>query len=360
MYVELPTQVNLETIPGFLKQFQETLSRISGEELVLDFSRVDHLDMSGVGTLIRCIEECQAAQIKVDFANVDPKLKHLLEFIDIQDMADTSGPPPIKQGFLETIGRDVTWQLKDSLGFLEFLGKTTTSLAKELIHPHKIRWADTFYYIERTGVNALPIVGLISLLLGMIIAFQSADQLAQFGANIFVVDLVAISMTRELAPLITSILVAGRSGSAFTAEIGTMKVSEEVDAMQVIGLDLTEYLVSPKFWALIVTLPLLAFFADLMGLLGGALIANWKLDIPYYTFIARFQEEVAMRHVILGLGKSYVFAMIISIVGCYRGMLVTSGAGSVGEQTTSSVVTSIFLVIIADAGFSIIFTLIGV
>ncbi len=361
MQIELPKQIDLETIPEIIRKIDQILANPAGNELTLNFSEVAHLDTSGIGTLVRCIERCQTAQIKVNFDNVSPKLSHLLEFVNIEDAAELApGPPPKKRGFFEKLGRNVTWYLKDSLGFFEFLGKTTTELLKECSRPHKIRWSDTFYYIEATGVNALPIVGLISFLLGMIIAFQSADQLKQFGANIFVVELVAISMLRELSPLITSILIAGRSGSAFTAEIGTMKVSEEVDAMRVIGLDLTEYLVAPKFWALLISLPLLVFWSDLLGLIGGALIANWKLDIPYYTFILRLQEQVPVRHLLLGLGKCYLFAAIISIVGCYRGMLVTSGAGSVGRQTTSSVVTSIFLVIIADAIFSIIFTLLGV
>ncbi len=360
MQIELPEKMSLETIPEFLVQMNTVLSNPSGESLVLNFSRVHHLDMSGVGALVRCMEQCQTDKIEVHFENVDPNLSHLLAFVNIEDMAGTSGPPPQELGFFEEVGQETRWYFKDSLGFLEFLGKTTTILAKQSVRPDKIRWSDTFYYLEATGVNALPIVGLISLLLGMIIAFQSADQLAQFGANIFVVELVSISMLRELAPLITSILIAGRSGAAFTAEIGTMQVSEEVDAMRVIGLDLTEYLISPKFWALLIALPLLVFFADMMGLLGGAVIANWKLDIPFMTFILRLQEKVAITHMILGLGKCFIFAAIISIVGCYRGMLVTSGAGSVGQQTTSSVVTSIFLVIIADAIFSIIFTIVGI
>ncbi len=360
MNLKLPPTISLETVAEILDQVDMILRTPSGNALILDFRHVTHLDMSGIGALVRCMERCQTANIEVRFENVHTELTHLLEFINIEDIAGISGPPPKKRGFFEKLGRNVRWYIKDSLGFFEFLGKTTTVLVKELLLPNRIRWQDTAYYIESTGVNAVPIVGLIAFLMGMIIAFQSADQLIQFGANIFVVELVAISMTRELAPLLTSILIAGRSGSAFTAEIGTMKVSEEVDAMKVIGLDLTEYLVSPKFWALIISLPLLAFWADVMGVIGGALIANWKLDIPYYTFILRFQEQVSVRHIILGLGKCYAFAAIISIVGCYRGMLVQSGAGSVGRQTTSSVVTSIFLVIIADAIFSIIFTLLGV
>ena len=344
MQIDLPEKMSLETIPGFLDEFRKVMAHPTGKELVLDFSRVQHLDMSGVGTLVRCKEQCESQQIEIRFENVAQKLSHVIGFIEIENTAGTTGYSGKKRGFFEKIGRETRWYFKDVLGFLEFLGKTTSVLAKELVRPDKIRWSDTIYYLETTGVNAMPIVGLISLLLGMIIAFQAADQLAQFGANIFVVELLSISMLRELSPLITSILIAGRSGSAFTAEIGTMQVSEEVDAMRVIGLDLTEYLVSPKFWSLLIALPLLVFYADIMALIGGAVVANLRLDIPYVNFILRLQEKVAVTHMVLGLGKSLAFAAIISIVGCYRGLLVTSGAGSVGRQTTSSVVTSIFLV----------------
>lgn len=360
MIIELPPRMNLETIPSVLSQVEQILPSTNGNTITMDFSQVVHLDMSGIGAIVRCLEQCQKSNVSIQFENVDSSISKLLDFVNVDDMVGVSGPPPKRRGFLEKLGRNIRWYLKDSTGFLEFLGNTTQVLMKQVIRPHKIRWSDTIYYIETTGVNALPIVGLIALLLGMIIAFQSSGQLEQFGANIFVVELVAISMLRELAPLITSILIAGRSGSAFTAEIGTMKVSEEVDAMKVIGLDLTEYLVSPKFWALMIGLPLLVFWADIISLLGGALIANWKLDIPFYTFILRLQEKVSVIHLILGLAKCFAFAAIISIVGCYRGMLVSSGAGSVGRQTTSSVVTSIFLVIIADAGFSIVFTIMGI
>lgn len=370
MRIKLPEQLNLHTIPAFIAEIDKLVAsstqRNSGvpdhaqTDVILDFSHVEHLDMSGVGALMSCVERFQAIKVGVKLVNVAPKLSQLLQFIKIENVAGESSHPPKSRGFFEKLGRNVIWYGQDSLGFLEFLGKTTTALLKEAIRPYKIRWSDTIYYLETTGLNAMPIVGLIALLLGMIISFQSADQLKQFGANIFVVELLAISMLRELAPLITSILIAGRSGSAFTAEIGTMKVSEEVDAMNVMGLNLIEYLVSPKFWALVISLPLLVFWADILSLIGGAIIANWKLDIPYYTFLLRLQEKVAVRHLLLGLGKAYVFAAIISIIGCYRGLLVSSGAGSVGRQTTSSVVTSIFLVIIADAVFSIIFTLVGI
>ena len=360
MQLTLPEDVNLSTIPGIVSEVDKLLKTPAGGDLFVDFSMVRQFNMSGFGMLLRLQKRCKSMGISVKFLNISEDLSQLYAFANFDEAVDQKTKRPEVRGFFEKIGRNVVWYLRDFLEIMEFLGRIYSQLLKELFLPKRILWKDTLYYIEMTGVNAIPIVGLISFLLGMIIAFQASDQLAYFGANIFVVELVSLSMTRELAPLITAIIVAGRSGSAFTAEIGTMKVSEEIDAMTVMGLNLTNYLISPKFWALLISLPLLAFWADITSLIGGALIADLKLDVSYFHFIARLQEKLAIRHVLLGIGKCYVFAAIIAFVGCYRGFKVSSGAASVGRQTTSSVVTSIFFVIIADAGLSVIFTILDI
>ncbi len=360
MQLTLPENVNLQTIPGIVEEIDRHLKSPTETDFFVDFANVKQCNMSGFGMLLRLKKRCKNQGISLEFLNISSDVQELYKFANFDDIVEKKTTRPEVRGFLEKIGRNLVWYTRDFLDIMEFLGRIYSQLLKELILPRRILWKDTLYYIEMTGVNAIPIVGLISLLLGMIIAFQASGQLEYFGANIFVVELVSLSMTRELAPLITAIIVAGRSGSAFTAEIGTMKVSEEVDAMTVMGLNLTNYLISPKFWALLVSLPLLAFWADLTSLIGGALIANAKLDVSYFHFIARLQEKLALRHVLLGIGKCYVFAAIIAFVGCYRGFKVTSGASSVGRQTTSSVVTSIFFVIIADAGLSVIFTILDI
>jgi phospholipid/cholesterol/gamma-HCH transport system permease protein len=216
------------------------------------------------------------------------------------------------------------------------------------------------YHMQKTGLDALPIVGLLSFLIGVVMAYQGADQLQRFGAEIFTVNLVGIAVLRELGILLTAIIVAGRSGSAFTAQIGTMKVNEEVDALRTIGLDPMEVLVLPRILALVLVLPLLTFYADIMGLMGGALMAALTLDITVVQFIERLRVAVTVDTFFVGLVKAPVFAFIIAMVGCFEGLQVTSSAESVGTRTTRSVVEAIFLVIVLDALFSIFFSYIGV
>jgi phospholipid/cholesterol/gamma-HCH transport system permease protein len=210
--------------------------------------------------------------------------------------------------------------------------------------------------MEVAGVNALPIVGLLTFLIGVVLAYQSADQLRRFGAEIFTVNLLGISILRELGVLITAILVAGRSGSAFTAQIGTMKVREEVDALQTIGMDPIEVLVLPRMFALVIVLPLLAFYADIMGLLGGAIMSLVALDISMVQFLQQLKAWTTLWTFWIGIIKAPVFAFLIALVGCFQGLRVEGSAESVGRLTTQSVVQGIFLVIVADAIFSIIFS----
>jgi len=209
------------------------------------------------------------------------------------------------------------------------------------------------------GFEALPIVGVTSFLLGIVIAYQGADQLKHYGANIFVVELVGYAMLREFAPLITAIIIAGRSGSAYAAQIGTMVVTEEIDALQTIGIKPIELLVLPKLVALMLALPLLTLFADLVGVTGGMLMASSQLDVGTHEFIDRFATEIPLKTLLIGLGKSLVFAAVIVIIGCYQGFRTKGNADSVGRQTTRSVVQAIFIVIVLDAVFSIIFNLMG-
>ena len=228
------------------------------------------------------------------------------------------------------------------------------------MRPHAIRWHALFTHMERAGIDALPIVGLISFLIGVVLAYQGADQLARFGAQIFTVNLVGYGVLREMGILLTAIIVAGRSGSAFTAQIGTMKVNEEIDAMRTIGLDPMEVLVVPRVLALVLMMPLLTFYADMMGLLGGAVMANVALDISFFQFARQLSEGVTIWSFWVGMIKAPIFAFIIAMVGCYEGLKVSRSAESVGQQTTASVVKSIFLVIVLDAFLSVLFSAIGI
>jgi phospholipid/cholesterol/gamma-HCH transport system permease protein len=221
--------------------------------------------------------------------------------------------------------------------------------------PRQIRWRDTWIYMQRAGYEALPIVTLISFLMGLITAFQAAVQLRQFGADIYVASLVGLSVTRELGPLMTAIIAAGRSGAAFAAEIGTMKVNEEVDALGAMGLDRTRFLVTPKVLALVFMLPLLTLYADLVGVLGGLFVAVVQLNIPAVVYFSTMKYYMVFWDVGQGLVKALVFGILIALVGCLRGFEARESAESVGRITTSAIVSGIFSIILADAVFTVLF-----
>ena len=237
---------------------------------------------------------------------------------------------------------------------LEFIGESAMALLRVCSSPTRLRWRSALNSLRLDGVNALPITGLLTFLIGVVIAYQGAEQLRKFGTNIFIVDLVGISLLREIAPLIAAILIAGRSGSAYAAHIGTMKVTEELDALRTFGLSPTELLVLPRMLALVVALPLLTVYADVLGVFGGMLIATNQLNVSFTAFLARFEEAVALRHFLIGVGKAPFFAVIIALVGCYQGFQIRGGVDDVGRHPTMSVVQSIFLVIIFDALCSIL------
>lgn len=262
-------------------------------------------------------------------------------------------------GLLERLGIAGWKGLTQLNRMLSFVGEAAIILARSLANPARVRWRPIWHNLQHAGFDALPIAGLLSFLMGVVIAYQGAEQLARYGANIFVVNLVGLSMLRELGPLLTAIIIAGRSGSAFTAQIGTMKVTEEIDAMRTIGISPMDQLVLPKMVALLIALPLLTVYADIMGVLGGMMMASFDLGVSYTDFIDRFGASIKLSAFLVGVGKAPVFAAIIAVVGCFQGFQVSGGADSVGRQTTKSVVQSIFLVIVADAAFSVIFSLVN-
>src|SRR5258706_1861137 len=245
--------------------------------------------------------------------------------------------------------------LEQLYALLSFVGETALTLGAGVVHPRRIRWRPILHNIQSAGLNALPIVGLLSFLLGVVVAYQGAHQLRQYGANIFVADLVGLSMLREFAPLLTAVIVAGRSGSAYAAQIGTMAVTEEIDAMRTLGIAPLDLLVLPKIIALMIALPLLTVFADVLGVFGGMLMAQSQLAVGWWEFLDRFVKAVSVTSYMVGIGKAPVFAAIIAVIGCFQGFRTRGGAENVGRHTTKSVVQSIFLVIVADAIFSIAF-----
>ncbi|MDP2693524.1 MAG: MlaE family lipid ABC transporter permease subunit [Gallionella sp.] len=324
-------------------------------ELLIDAQAVTALDISGAWLLHRIRRDLELGGCSVRFTGLRPEFDALLRLITARTAQPAIAPPPAP-GMLTRFGSNAWEGLLGALGLLSFLGASATTLMRSLMQPRRIRWRSILYNLQTAGVAALPITGLLSFLLGIVIAYQGAEQLRRVGANIYIVDLVGLSMVRELSPLITAIIVAGRSGSAYAAQIGTMKVTEEIDALRTIGIGPLDLLVLPKVIALVIALPLLTVYTDIMGVLGGMVMARAQLDVSFSTFIDRLDDAVSLTSFLIGIGKAPVFAVIIALVGCYQGFQVSGSAESVGRQTTISVVQSIFLVILADALFSIAFS----
>ncbi|MCE9956572.1 ABC transporter permease [Aeromonas rivipollensis] len=341
---------------GRLTSELDALAVPSGEAWVIDASGIEALDTAGAWILQTLLRRLRDGAAGVELRQLRPEFARLF---DALAQEATPGPAPIPShplSRLESLGQGTATLLAQGCALLAFIGECTFALGGWLAHPTRIRWRPILYNIRSAGVDALPIVGLLSFLLGIVVAYQGAAQLRLYGANIFVVDLVALSMLREFAPLITAIIVAGRSGSAYAAQIGTMAVTEEIDAMRTIGIAPLDMLVLPKALALLITLPLLTLFADLFGVLGGMLMAHIQLDVGTAEFLDRFVKTVSVTDLLIGIGKAPVFAAIIVTVGCFQGFQTKGGADSVGRQTTRSVVHSIFMVIVADALFSVAFS----
>jgi phospholipid/cholesterol/gamma-HCH transport system permease protein len=321
---------------------------------LIDAQAVNAMDTSGAWLLHRLRRALESGGCLVEITGLRPEFEALLRLVSTRTAQTAITPPP--PGALARFGRNAWRGFLGAFGLLSFLGASTAALVQALMQPKRIRWRSILHNLQTAGVAALPITGLLSFLLGIVIAYQGAEQLSRVGANIYIADLVGLSMLRELSPLITAIIIAGRSGSAYAAQIGTMKVTEEIDALRTIGIGPFDLLVLPKVLALTIALPLLTVFTDFTGVIGGMVMARAQLGVGFTTFLDRLQEAVSLTSFLIGVGKAPVFAVIIALVGCYQGFQVNGSAESVGQQTTSSVVQSIFLVILVDALFSIAFS----
>jgi phospholipid/cholesterol/gamma-HCH transport system permease protein len=330
--------------------------------LVVDGAHIEALDTAGAWVLQKLLLRLRDEGIVVNIRGLQPEFSRLLEVVAEHVTVPTNRPVPAAgrpqplSAALDRIGRSADAAFEQTVALLSFVGECAAAFAGSITHPARIRWRPILYNIRSAGFDALPIVGLLSFLLGVVVAYQGADQLRQYGANIFVADLVGLSMLREFAPLITAIIIAGRSGSAYAAQIGTMSVTEEIDAMRTLGIAPLDMLVLPKIFALLIALPLLTVFADVLGVFGGMIMAQAQLGVGSADFLDRLVKAVSITSYVIGIGKAPVFAAIIAVVGCFQGFRTKGGADSVGRQTTRSVVQGIFLVIVADALFSVAFS----
>jgi len=335
----------------------ETLRAAPKQVSTVDATAVDRLDTVGVLQLLR-----YARRNDLDFGTFAFREDHHTLIAAIEDVADDRPKKKREYGFVAALGRlgfAVQDNWKEVIALVSFLGENLVKMLRMVREPRRFRLTATVHHMEQVGLDAVPLTILLSFLVGAVIAFLGANILEDFGATIFVVELVNIAFLREFGVLLTAILLAGRTASAFTAQIGSMVSQEEVDAIRTLGLDPVDLLVIPRLLALLVMLPLLTFIAMLSGLLGGLTVGAMSLDIPPQAYFARMQETMELRHFLVGLSKAPVFAMIIGLIGCLEGLQVEGTAQSVGERTTSSVVQAISLVIIVDAIAAIWFMYMG-
>lgn len=343
------------TLPA-VARVERVLKRIAWPptgSLIFEASAIHAFDTGGAVILYRALTEARRRGCEVTIEGLRSEYSQLMSLVSSHWSAIVADTAP-RQARIERLDASIHHQLAQAIAGLEFIGKSSSALLRLFTAPTRTRWRTCLNCLRSDGVDALPITGLLTLLIGVVIAYQGAEQLRKFGTNIFIVDLVGISLLREIAPLIVAILIAGRSGSAYAAQIGTMKVTEELDALRTFGLSPIDLLVLPRVLALIVALPLLTAYADVLGVFGGMLIASNQLNVSFTAFLSRFEEAVALRHFLIGIGKAPFFAVIIALVGCYQGFQIRGGVEDVGRHTTISVVQSIFLVIIFDAICSIL------
>lgn len=332
------------------------LRNVTGPVRRLDLSEIERIDTVGAWIVHRFAAEHHAA-----IEGLGPDGAHLLEQVAAADQPVAIRPTSVNSftRIIGEIGDAVVVTGGTLYGLLGFLGATVIALGAVIRHPARFRFNATVQRFEVVGVSALGIIGLMSFLIGIVIAQQGAVELRQFGAEVFTINLVGRITLRELGVLMTAIMVAGRSGSAFAAQLGTMKLTEEIDAMRTIGVSPMEALVLPRVLAAVMMMPLLGFYASLISIIGGGLLCWVSLGIPPVTFIQRIREVVPITDLYVGLIKAPVFGAIIAIAGCFQGMLVEGDAEQVGRRTTSAVVQAIFLVIVLDAFFAVFFTWVG-
>ncbi len=320
--------------------------------VIFDFSKLNKIDSSGIILIIKYLNLFKEKNIEVSLKNISAKHKNMLKLYKLNYIHReiTEDAEPL---FIEKIGKETIKTKKNVISFINFLGKLLSFTFYLVIHPSKIRFKAIINQIEIAAIPIIPIIALALFLVGFVTAYQGAEQLNKFGASIIVIEMSTMSMFREIAPFLAAVIVAGRSASSYTAQIGTMKITEEISAMKTMGFEIDIFLIIPRIIALVIVMPLLVFFADMASLLGEMVISKYHLGISYTQFIDRIYQYVEIRHILLGIFKAPLFGILIAIIGCYRGLQVRSGT-DIGTYTTKAVVDSIFWLIIINAIISLI------
>ena len=337
---------NIKELENFYKNTSEK------KEIILDFKELEDIDSSGIILLIKYIFLYEQNNAIVKIENISSKHKKMLELYK-ENYVHKENLIKKESFFLERVGKEAFNRSNNFENFLYFSGRLFTYFLYLFLHPSKIRFKAIVNQIEIAAIPILPIVALALFLVGFVTAYQGADQLGKFGASIIVIEMSTMSMFREIAPFLAAVIIAGRSASSYTAQIGTMKITEEISAMRTMGFDIDIFLIIPRIIALIIVLPLIVFFADMASLFGEMVIVKYHLGISYTQFIDRIYEYVEIRHILLGIAKAPLFGILIAVVGCYRGLQVKS-ATDIGKYTTKAVVDSIFWLIIVNAIISLL------
>jgi phospholipid/cholesterol/gamma-HCH transport system permease protein len=329
-----------------------------GDHLDIDMRGVEAIDGSTTALLVHLRTTLSARGITCELTGARPPVQALIELYD-----GNAEPTPkrgrVAEGFFSQIGRSTLAVIEGGRNVLSFLGEVVRAVAGLVRDPRTGNWKNVFPTMERTGTDAVPIVVLINFLVGFVVAHESAGQLEQFGASIYIADLVGTSMTREMAPLMTAIILCGRSGAAFAAELGSMKVSEEIDALRTMGFGSIRYLVLPRMLAMVLVIPILTLIADFVGIMGGYVVAVHRLDLSSTQYFHELQNSLRLADVMAGVIKSVAFGLTIALISCQQGFAATGGAEGVGRRTTASVVQVLIALIVLDAGFTVIFNVFG-
>nr|MBF0220662.1 MlaE family lipid ABC transporter permease subunit [Desulfobulbaceae bacterium] len=342
-------ELNTSNTARFTQLAEIEISSKRPSSLIVDLSDLKAIDDYGISSLACIKQKILSSGGNFYLTNVSDTIKELFKIHSFDKLTAPLASPSSSPDIFVKIGSSTLVSIKKFSFGMTFLGETIFSFFRLLASPKSFRTDDTIYNMRRVGVDALPIVALISFLLGLIMAFMSSVQLKQFGANIYVASLVGLSMTRELGPIMTAIIVSGRSSSAFAAEIGSMKISEEIDALFTMGIDPHQFLVLPRIIATVLMVPLLILFSDIFAILGGLIVGITMLGLTVDGYITQTINTLRLFDVFWGVFKGGIFALFISWIGCLRGFQVKEGAADVGKATTSAVVTSIFMVIVIDS-----------
>lgn len=327
------------------------------QTVIISATHLEQFDSAGALILSEYMNALQANKNTIQLTHFNAQQRDLLAIInDNHDALSYEPPVPEKHNWIYVIGKQAVFKWEQVTGFISLVGDLSDKLGQAFRQWGRFQGPSIISNMNSTGLKALPIVGLLSFLIGIVLAYQMGLQLETYGANIFIAYLSGMAVFREFAPLITAIIVAGRTSSAFTAQIGSMKINEEIDALHTMGLSPTELLVVPKLIGLLVVFPLLIFWSDVFGIFGAMLMSKARLGIGYSEFLSRLQDSVGLKQMMLGLYKAPAFAILIALVGCFQGFRVEANADSVGSQTTKSVVQALFLIIITDAVYSVIYS----